>query len=94
MLVTTATQQMQARLGDGVIFRNHDGLPQAAHVTGTRESINAQRAREGGQVPPIDSSNRVHLTVFPPGGGVEARFNVPPGDGPGCWSPRDRDGPR
>jgi hypothetical protein len=89
--VTTATQRMQ--LGDPVIFRNHDGLPETAIVCGTRDSINSQRAKSGGQVPQIEGADRMHLTVFPPSGGVEARFNVPPGSGPGTWSPRERDGP-
>lgn len=89
--MSTATQQMQ--LGDPVIFRNHDGLPEAALVAGTRRSIDPQRASGGGQVPPIEEQNRLHLTVFPPSGGIEARHNVPMGNGPGTWSPRDRDGP-
>lgn len=88
--MTTATRRMQ--LGERVIFRNHDGLPEAALVSGTRWSIDPKRAIDGGQVHRIESDDELHLSVFPPSGGVEARQNVPQGNGPGQWSPADGSG--
>jgi hypothetical protein len=79
-------------LGERVTFRNHDGLPEAAIVSGTRRSIDPNRAKNGGQVPPITADDALHLTVFPPAGGVEARFNIRPGEGPGQWTPADGSG--
>lgn len=81
--MTTAMQQ--ARLGDHVTFRDHTGLPKAAIVTGTIDTIDPKRAARDGQVPAIDNREEVHLTVFPPTGGMEARYNVRPGDQPGQW---------
>lgn len=85
--MTTATQQMQ--LGDRVIFHDHSGLPKAAMVTGTYQSIDSRRAQQDGQVPDIKSETHLHLGVFPPTGGYEVRYNIEQGNGPGQWEPRN-----
>ena len=89
--MTTAARSM--KLGDRVIFHSdHSGLPETAMVTGTYRSIDAQRAKQRGQVPPVSSEDRLHLSTFPPTGGIEPRYNVQPGSEPGCWEPRDGTG--
>jgi len=80
------------QLSDRVIFLDHQGLPKAAMVTGTQQSIDAQRAQRDGQVPPISSADELHLAVFSPTGSVESRYNIRQGDSPGCWQPRDGTG--
>lgn len=81
------TQARPAQLGEHVTFRDHNGLPKAAIVTGTYSSIDGSRARDGGQVPAIGNADEVHLTVFPPTGGVECRTNIRRGQAPGQWEP-------
>jgi len=49
------------QLSDRVIFLDHQGLPKAAMVTGTQQSIDTQRAQRDGQVPPISSPDELHL---------------------------------
>jgi hypothetical protein len=82
--MTTATKM--PRLTDGVTFYNHDGLPQAAIVTGNRDSIDHDEAGRNG-VPRIERDDTLHLTVLTPGGSIKIEHNVRPGTGPGQWSP-------
>jgi hypothetical protein len=67
------------------MFRDHNGLPKAAVVTGTMETIDERAALQGG-VPPITDPESLHLQVFSPTGSIEARYNIRPGDGPGQWT--------
>lgn len=83
----TMTRPMQ--LGDRVIFRDHEGLPKAAIVTGTQETIDTRKAGDGGQVPALADRDALHLQVFSPTGSMEVRHNIRPGPGAGQWSPVD-----
>jgi hypothetical protein len=80
------------QLGERVTFFDHDKLPKAAIVTGNQQSIDPRRAGNGGQVPVIERPDELHLTVFPPTGGMECRHNIRPGTGPGQWTPADGSG--
>jgi hypothetical protein len=81
------TAQMPARLGQHAIFRDHDGLPKAALITGTADTIDSERASRSGQVPPLHSPDEVHLQVFSPTGSMEVRHNIRRGTKPGQWEP-------
>ena len=89
--MTTAIGTPQ--LGDNLMFRDHNGLPKTALVTGTMETINEAAAREGG-IPPITRPEAVHLQVFSPTGSMEARYNILPGSKPGQWERLDGHGGR
>jgi hypothetical protein len=82
----------QMQLGEHVTFWDHNRLPKAAIVTGNRQSIDPRQVGNGGQVPRIESDDELHLTVFPPTGGLEVRHNIRRGKDPGCWEPADQRG--
>lgn len=81
--MTTAARMPQ--LTEGVVFRNHEGLPNAAFVTGTRESIKA--GGNGNGVPAITRPDELHLAVYAPDGSIKVRHNIRQGDGAGQWEP-------
>jgi hypothetical protein len=76
--------------GDVVRYRGKRGLlaMRAAIVTADTRTLDP-RGVESGDVPGLDSNQHVHLWVFTPGeSGGFTEYNVPPGDGPGEWSPQ------
>ena len=73
------------QLADRVLFKDHQGLPKAALVTGTYETIDNGKAGDG--VPRIESREELHLMVFSPNGSTEVRHNIKRGSAPGQWSP-------
>lgn len=74
------------RLTEGVVFLNHEGLPNAAFVTGNQETIDNGRTGRNG-VPPITNPDELHLIVHAPDGSAKVRHNIRRGTGPGQWSP-------
>ena len=74
------------QLTDGVLFRNHEGLANAAFVTGTAETIDNGKAGTNG-VPRITRPDELHLTVYAPDGSIKVRHNIRRGEGPGQWAP-------
>lgn len=76
--------------GDIVRYRGKLGLHavRAAIVTCDIRTLDP-RGVESGTIPGLDSPRHVHLWVFTPGeAGGFTEYNVPPGDGPGQWSPQ------
>lgn len=80
--MTTATMP---RLTEGVQFKDHNGLPKAALVTGNYQTIDNGKAGDG--VPRIENPDELHLIVFSPNGSSEVRHNIRRGDRPGQWQP-------
>jgi hypothetical protein len=89
--VTAPAQTGIPRLGQHIVFRDHENLPKAAMVTCTTETYNSSAAQRNGgsQVPPLNSQDEVHLVAFSPTGSIESRKNIRRGHGPGQWSPAD-----
>lgn len=81
-MMTTATMP---QLADRVQFRDHNGLPKAALVTGTWETIDNSKAGDG--VPRIEDREELHLVVFSANGSTEVRHNIRRGTAPGQWAP-------
>ncbi|MCK2214272.1 hypothetical protein MF672_010785 [Actinomadura sp. ATCC 31491] len=81
---------MTPMTGDIVRYRGKHGIHavRAAIVTADIRTLDPLGVTSG-NVPALDSPQHVHLWVFTPSeAGGFPEYNVPPGDGPGEWSPQ------
>lgn len=79
-LETVDEPATEARLGEMVTYRDHQGHQKVALVIGTTASITAEAGV------PVPDANSVHLSVFSPSGSRYAKHNIPEGDGPSTFT--------
>ncbi len=85
MARASATGAALPSMGRIVHYRGKQGYQAWRPAIVTVDAANLDpRGVEAGVIPALDSDEHVHLKVFSAGEDF-AEYNVPPGDGPGCW---------